>query len=105
MEMTDFMAACFFMDGPIIDKICDDFDIDIEEEEFFEVLQVCQQDYKLVGREMLRKLFQKIVEQYNGLLDEEKFEFDVSSPSYPNFYYDCNEIKSKSDLDKLVEKL
>lgn len=104
--MNDFMATCFYLDGPVIDQFCEDFDVDIEEEEFLDCIkECCPNNLKFVGRSVLIMLWGKVVDKYKQYLDVEKFDYDVSSPSYPCFYYDGEHITCKEDLDKIEEEL
>lgn len=104
MEMNKFVASCLYMDGAVFDKYCDAFGVDIDEVDVFEALEQCGKDYKQFGIIILEKMWKYVVEEYSHLLDEEKFDCDCSSPSYPDFYYDGEHVTSKEDLDAIVER-
>lgn len=103
MKMTDFVCSCLNIDGGVIDRITDSFEIDIDESDVFECIENCSGNLKDVGRDMLYMVFGKIIEKYEDDLDEDKFDYDFSSPSYPSMYYDKVEFKTKEDLDAIVE--
>lgn len=105
MEMTKFVATCLFMDGKVFDKYCDAFDVDMEGEDIYEALNECGKNYLNFGIIILEKMWKKVVDKYSHILDEEKFDCDCSSPSYPDFYYDEERVESKDDLDAIVEKV
>ena len=106
MKMNSFVASCLYMDGAVFDEYCDAFDVDMTEEDVHETLDRCYGcgDYNAFGPEILRCMFEKVIREYRDVLDEGKFDYDFSSPSYPDFYYDGKHINSKADLDEIVEK-
>ena len=104
MEMNRFVASCLYMDGEVFDKYCDAFGVDMEEGDIFDALNECNQEYKQFGVIILEKMWNKVVEEYAPLLDQEKFSCDCSSPSYPDFYYDGENVCSSEDLDAIVER-
>jgi len=107
MKMNDFVVSCLFMDGAVFDEYCDAFDVDMTEEDVHETLDRCHGcgDYHAFGPMILECMFDKVVAEYKDVLDEDKFDYDFSSPSYPDFYYDGEHITCKADLDEIVEKL
>jgi len=104
MKMNDFVCSCLNIDGGVIDRITDDFDIDIEESDVFECIKHCG-DLRNVGREMLYMVYEKIIDEYSDVLFADKFDYDFSSPSYPCMYYDGKEFSTKEELDDIVEEL
>ena len=103
MNMNDFLCSCLFMDGLVIDRLCDDFDIDFDEEDVMDCLRNrSEEELKGVGRDLLYKVLEKIMENYPEL-DKDKFDYDFSSPSYPDFYYDGQRFETKEGLDEIVE--
>ena len=103
MKMNDFICSCFIMDGEVIDRIMDDFDIDCDEEEILDILKnKSEEELKGVGRELLYMVLEKIIEEYPEL-DRNKFDYDFSSPSYPDFYYDGQRFDTKEELDNIAE--
>lgn len=103
--MNDFVCSCLNMDGRVIDRITDDFGIDFDEFDVLECLrEKSTEELKGVGRELLHKALDKIIEDYPEL-DSDKFEYDFSSPSYPDMYYDGKRFDTKEELDAIVEQL
>jgi hypothetical protein len=106
MEMNKFVATCLFMDGEVFDQYCDAFDVDIEDEDVYEALRLCDgTNYRSFGVIILERMWAKVVERNTPVLDESKFDCDCSSPSFPSFYYDEEEVKSQADLDRIIEEL
>lgn len=105
MEMNDFVASCLGMDGEVFDEYCDAFDVEIDEDDVKEALNMCCGDYFSFGQTILETMWGKVVSHYSQWLDEDKFDCDCSSPSYPDFYYDGESVKSNEDLDAIVERL
>lgn len=105
MDMNSFVASCLFMDGKVFDKYCDAFDVDMTEEDVHETLDRCNGEYNAFGPLILECMFDKVIREYRDVLDENKFDYDFSSPSYPDFFYDGEHITCKSDLDEIVNKL
>ena len=102
--MNDFICSCFFMDGDVIDKLCDDFDIDFDEEDVMNCLRnKSEEELKGVGCDLLYKVLEKIMENYPEL-GKDKFDYDFSSPSFPDFYYDGQRFETKEELDAIAEK-
>lgn len=104
MKMNDFICSCFFMDGDVIDKLCDDFDIDFDEEDVLGcIANRSEEELKGVGIDLLCKVLDKIIEKYPEL-DKDKFDYDFSSPSFPDFYYNEERFENKEELDEIAEK-
>ena len=104
MKTTDFVCMCLGIDGDVIDNICDEFDIDLDESDVLSAIRFSSEENSWgAGVELLFILFGRIVKKYSDLLDEEKFDCDFSSPSLPCFYYDEEELSTKEELDKIVE--
>jgi hypothetical protein len=105
--MNDYVAACLGMDGAVFDKYEDAFDVEITDNDVYDALFDCASygDYSRFGSCILQSMWAKVAEDYNDVLDEEKFECDTSSTSCPDFYYDGKRVDSKKDLDKIVESL
>ena len=104
MEMTDFVCSCLGIDGEVIDRLCDQFNVDLSEEDVHAAIKDSGDDLTDTGRMILQTIMEHIVKN-NPLLDAEKFDFDVSSPSYPDFYYDGKPLSSQEDLDDITDEL
>lgn len=105
MKTNDFVCWCLGIDGEVIDNICDEFDIDLEDSDVLSAIRFSSEENSWgAGQELLHILFGKIIDNYKHLLDREKFDFDFTSPSYPCFYYDEEEFSTKEELDNIVEK-
>lgn len=104
MKTSDFICSCIGVDSDVIDNICDEFDIDLDESDVLSAIRFSSEENRWgAGVELLFILFGRIVKKYSDLLDEEKFDCDFSSPSFPCFYYDEEEFSTKEELDKIVE--
>lgn len=103
--MNGFVASCLYMDGEVFDKYCEAFDVDIDDDDVYETLNRCCGDYHAFGTLILGCMFDKVIEEYKDRLDEEKFDYDFSSPSYPDFYYDGEHIESKDDLEDIIDNI
>ncbi len=108
METKDFVCRCFGIDSNVIDGLCDDFDVYITDDDVFDAFSVQRRTDSTnawnIGRELLYIVFRKIVDNYPEL-DEDMFDWDVSSPSCPDFYYGDEHIRNKEDLDRIIEQL
>ena len=104
MEMNRFVASCLFMDGDVFDECCNNFGIDISEFDVYEALDACNGDYKNFGIIILEKMWSYVVQKYSIFLDEEKFDCDCTSPSYPSFFYNKKEVYCENDLIEIIRK-
>lgn len=101
MGTERFVCWCFGIDGSVIDSICEDFDVDLLDEDVRRAtLSGCRHRWG-IGQELLTIIFEKIIRMYPEL-DEDKFDYDFSSPSYPDFYYKSERFGTKSALDKIA---
>lgn len=105
METWEFVCRCLGIDGNVVDKICEEFDIDLSDEEVYQAVESFNRFVHWgVGMALLRILFDKIIESYKDKLDADKFDHDFSSPSYPCMYYDGEEFSTKEELDTFVAR-
>ena len=106
MKARDFIGSLLGI-YDVIDDICDEYDIDLDEDEVYDAFNchghIGRDNASDVGREIILTLYGKIKEKYSGALDEEKFDYDVSSAGFPCLYYDEEEIRSKEQLERIVE--
>ena len=104
MSTEDFIAACLMIPTEFIDNICDEYNVDFGDEDFFGMLDCCSGDcfhsnhYRNVGRMLVRFVLQEIVDLYTDVLDEEKFELDIDGRE-SGIIYDGERIKNKEQLD------
>ena len=106
MKARDFIGSLLGI-YDVIDKICDEYDVDLEESEVYCALN-CQShidksNASNIGRGILLTLYRKVIDKYSDVLDKDKFDTDVSSPGFPSLYYGEEEITSKEELDRIVE--
>lgn len=101
MTTEKFVCVSLGIDGHVLDELCDDFDVDITDDELIQAVKEGVHYTWGVGMELLMLVFAKIKAKYPEL-EEEKIDCDVSSPSYPSFYYDGHEFHSKRELDAIA---
>ena len=92
---------CLGIDGAVIDRICDDFGIDFDDNDAYEAVKNGIDTKWGPGVFLLQTLFGKIIKEY-GELDKNKFDYDFSSPSFPCFYYDHQPFSTKKDLEAIA---
>ena len=107
MKTNDFVCSALGIYGGVIDRICDNFDIDYSYDDVYEAIN-CQKfvddtNAWNIGRFLLIRLLENIKVRFKDELDEDKFDYDVDSPGYPIFYYDGDKINSIDDLYRIVE--
>ena len=101
MTTERFVCSTLGIDGHVIDELCEDFDVDITDEDVFQAIKDGVSHTWGVGMELLVIVLWKIMELYPEL-EGEKFDYDVSSPSYPVFTYDGHEFHTKRQLDDIA---
>ena len=101
MTTERFVSLSLGIDGEVIDKLCEEFNIDFSEDDFIECVKNGINRHWGVAEELLMLVFHNIIEQYPEL-DEDKFDYDFSSPSFPDFYYNEERFSTKEDLDKIA---
>lgn len=104
MTMGDFVLSCLHLDGKIYDKYEDAFGVDTGEEDIIDALDNSGDCYKGFGCAILLNMWYKVIERYSGVLDEEKFYCDVSSPYEPHFYYNGVEVESSEDIERFINE-
>lgn len=108
MDTNDFLCCCLGIQGSVIDELCDEFDVDISDDDVYDALNVQghieSSNAWNIGRELLTIVYRKIMDKYEEL-DRDEFDWDVSSPGDPDFYYKGEKIYNKEQLDDLVEML
>lgn len=104
MNTVNFVCTCMGIDGDVIDKLCDDFDLDIEDNDVYDALKTLNpKDRWAPARHILGVLLDQIIDKYPQL-DRSKFTSDFSSPSYPDMYYDGERFDSKKELDRIANR-
>ena len=110
MNTKDFIA-CVVLHIPckFIDELCDEYYLGFGDNDIDDILNRCSGDsshesnYESVGNMLVRKLFQDIIEDYNDVLDDDKFDCYINGDnSY--LIYDGKSIHSKKELDAIYEK-
>lgn len=104
MKMNDFICSCFGIDGEVIDGLCDEFDIDFDDEDVFKAFSFFNKGNEngwAVAQELLCISFEKIIEKYG--LEGSETDYDFTSPSYPDFYYKGQKFDTKEGLEELLE--
>lgn len=105
MKTKDFICSCIGVDSDVIDNICDEFGVDLEDSDVLSAIRYSSEENSWgAGQVILEILFGKIIDNYKHLLDAEKFDCDFSSPSFPCFYYDEEEFSTKEELDNIVKE-
>lgn len=111
MTTKDFI--CYVVLGiqpDFIDNLCDEFDVDFSDDDIKEILDMCsggfqkEDHYNRVGNEIIRHIYGQIIDSYNDVLDENKFDYELDGRC-SRLYYDGETIYSKQDIEKLVEQL
>lgn len=111
MKTSDFI--CYVVLGiqaEFIDELCDEFDVDFSDDDVKELLNMCagglnQEDhFYAVGNEMIRNIYGEIIDKYNDVLDEEKFDYYLDGRC-SELLYDGKKIYSRQDLEQLVEEM
>ena len=111
MKTSDFI--CYVVLGiqaEFIDELCDEFDVDFSDDDVKELLNICagglnQDDhFNAVGNLMIRNIYRDIIDKYNDVLDEEKFDYYLDG-SCSHLYYDGKTIYRRQDLEQLVEEM
>lgn len=104
MEMNEFILRCFGIDAGVLEDFCQEFDLDWDEDEVFECFKNVDFNHCNweVAQRLLVKTFEKIRDLYEDETDEDDWDYDVSSPSYPCFYYKEHSFSTKEDLEALI---
>lgn len=104
MNTERFVCWVLGIDGKVIDRLCDEFDIDLTTDDIQECLEDGIDRKWGTGMELLMLIYDRIVERYSQQLDSDKFDYDFSSPSYPSFYYNGKTFNTKEGLAKIVKE-
>ena len=111
MNTNDFVScAVLRIPCEFVDKLCDEYDLDFGGDDIEDLLNCCSGDcfheshYESVGNMLLRKLFQDIIDKYNDVLDEEKFDCYIDGND-SHLIYDGETIHSKKELDAIYDKV
>lgn len=105
--MNEFVSVCLGlgMTGRKVDEICDNFGIDISDENIYEALGACpRDDYRSFGNILISDLYAQVVSEWAEQLDEEKFDWYVNGDD-SHLYYDGEEVWSCDDLQEILDKL
>ena len=111
MTTKDFI--CYVVLGiqpDFIDNLCDEFDVDFSVDDINEIIHMLtggineEDHYRYVGNEIIRFIYGQIIDSYNDVLDDNKFDYELDGRC-SRLYYDGETIYSKQDIEKLVEQL
>ena len=103
MHTSKFILSELYCDPDVLEELQNDFGVDIESCDVTDALYNCCGEWRKFGSNILLKFWDRVIEKYNYVLDSEKFDCDVSSPSYPCFYYNGESVSCAEDLDKIAE--
>ncbi len=98
------LMGCLRCDAKVLDEYCEAFGVELTESDVTQALADCCGEYKDFGRDILYQMWLKVIEEFHGVLDADKFDYDFSSPSYPDFYYDGERVYSRDDLEEIAEQ-
>lgn len=105
MNMLEFLALSVGMygNGEYLDKICDNFNIDPDENEVLKVLEI---DNKNFGNMFADHLFCVIIEKAceELKLDRDKFDYICNGSLDTTLYYDGNAVDSWDGLVEIAEE-
>lgn len=105
MNTNDFICnAVLNIPGDYIDELCDEFNLDFDDEDVKNIFYMCGKDYlENFGNELIRELYGQIINKYNDELDEEKFDYYLNCHD-SHLYYDGERICSKEDIENIIER-
>lgn len=104
--MDKFILTCFGIDAEVLERLCEEFDLDWSEEDVFDCFK--NVDYSRThcnwgaAINLLDKTLEKIIEKYEDDADADDFDYDFSSPSFPHFYYKDKPFKTTEELEELI---
>lgn len=96
------LGVCSFK----IDQICEDFNIDLTQEDIAEALDFnagglfSKETYSNVGNFLIRRLYDKIISLWSDKLIEECFYANIEGGT-SNLYYDDEVVCSSEDLNNI----
>jgi hypothetical protein len=102
----EFICNCLVFNDEYIDKLFTEFDVDMEDSDVYEALDSChdQQNYRMFGNLIIRKIFMIIQDEYvEKGLDEDLFTWSINNQG-SELCYDGKEIKRKSQLDAIIRE-
>lgn len=107
MTTKDFFCEIFNINSDFIDKICDDFDVDFDDEQVYEILDLCsggfeQRAYGRVGNLLIKRIFETVIDDYSDRLDENKFA--INADGYcSTLEYDGKIIHNTAELNAIAD--
>jgi hypothetical protein len=105
-ETMEFICNCLVFNDEYIDKLFTEFDVDMDESEVYEILDTChdQQNYKLFGNLIIRRIFMNIENEYvEKGLKEDLFTWSINNQG-SELCYAGKEIKHKSQLEAIIRE-
>lgn len=105
METKDFLCCCLGVCSWKVDEITDNFDVDINENEVYDLLS-SGLEYSRFGNALIRHLYMEIVERAVEELglDEDKFSY-YANGMCSDICYDGEDIYAWGDLEKIAENI
>ena len=110
MTTQDFI--CYSVLGipcQFIDELCEEYDVDFSDDDVKDCLNCCcgslfnQDNFRNVGNMLIQQIFQEIINKYNDVLDEDKFDWYIDGRD-SKLSYDGETIYSRQDIERLSDK-
>lgn len=106
MKTSDFISVCLGI-GTVdttIDDICENFDLDISENDVYDALDVFRHNYEGFGDYLIGNLYQQVINKWvKEGLDKDKFDYYTNGMD-SHLYYDEEEISCNDDLQEILNK-
>lgn len=105
METKDFLCACLGVCSWKVDEITDKFDIDIVENDVYDLLD-SGIEYSRFGDALISDLYLQIIERAVEELglDEDKFNY-YANGMCSDLSYDGEDVYAWEDLEEIAEKV
>lgn len=105
MKTSDFICCCLGLGyGQTVDEICDNFDIDLDDDEIYYVLDSSRDYYYNFGNNLIEFLFNKIIDEWSQKgLDEGMFTYNTDG-DFSRLYYDDEQIDNANELKTILNE-
>jgi hypothetical protein len=104
MHTKDFILSILGCDANVLDEYQEAFLVDIQNEDIQDAFNDCGDNCESFGQRLLIKFWERVIRTYEYLgLDTDKFSYDFSYPSYPEFYYGNERVTCSDDFFKLAK--
>ncbi len=99
METRDFICACLGVASQKVDEICDNFGVDIKEDDFERIILNCANDLNRFGDSLILHLYLQIIKTAISKLSLtlSKFDYFINGAD-SHLYYDKQPIYGWGDL-------